>query len=794
METSGITGIESAPLLEYDLGLIPSLNFSRRLLIGTSDPEAFDPNKDQPLATKESLGSFDKRNYSIFNTKSTEERKKYWESQSEKTFEEKKEIWMNKMEEIFKASQGFFTNTEQGKKWSLFLKRINIDTQLIDKAQLESFYDKYLKSDNLSDEGIKLFVKDIISSYRSSGKVNYKDIQQNLDAIEWISKVFGEKSSQIISRLTSTETQLEANANTLVTEKKDKLTDIEIELLEFLSGKKYTGSETYSEKDKTNNDKTDDISDQEDESVLKEEKTKPESELIEKRVQDQERYVERIKSRYTVKNLEEKIKIARTGKDSKDQKVENNQHRKDFQEARRLQNFLNCLNPTPKDYVQELEEINSTLPPMGEQTKFSIVIPSYGEASRIKPALESWTNQKDASNKPISPETIEILVLINRPNESRKFDNTKEVIDQFKIDHPEFAASIHAVEKTFNFPMVKNKQPDGTEIETPDVKMGLIYRFATDLSVIRNLNRQGKNKERIANHLIRTGGADVVGRNPQHVNRIISSFDQNPNLEQYVSLSDYDPKIYKKLPLLFLVKSLQDEMNENLTQGLSHIGLGTYRASTYTKAGGFDDRAKIAEEIELSRRMRKVIELEGHDIKIARKRDLVLNALDDPRRDIASIFIGKPITKAYDDYNIDEAVRKINLQDILDDPVPPQAQLTPEHFDKQADAIFKFYMDQFYNPDNNLAEPNSTELTIKYFKDSLSKLGILSENVIIYYDGKPYEKSVYELDIYGSTAPISTIREKFSVHIGALPPPAELEKLIEEKYKKRGGNWAVTGL
>lgn len=506
---------------------------------------------------------------------------------------------------------------------------------------------------------------------------------------------------------------------------------------------------------------------------------------IEEEVKQQQMYIDKIQNRYTVANLEKNLVIARQKKTQDGEDVDDTTYNKSVREAKRLQIFLNSLNKEPRDYLTELEEVNGALLPMGENARFSIVIPAYSEGKNIQQTLRSWTEQIDLSGNAIDPSQIEILVLINRPNETKQFDQTDLEIEKFKQANPQFASSMQYVQKTFNFPNKKVKAVDGTEKEVPDVHMGTIYRYATDLAMLRNLNRNGKSHERIANHVIRTGGADVVARSPYHVARIIDSFEKNVPQEQYVSLSDYHPDVYKKIPLLFMTKKLQDQMNEQLTKGLSNIGLGTYRASLYARAGGFEPRVKIAEEMELSRRMRKVLRESHEDLRKARKRDLIINALDDPRRDIVTLFAGKTITEAYSDYNTNLTVRDTNIKEILEKDIPPVVELTPQNLSKQANAILKLYIEQFFDPSRQQLEPHATLAAIKALQGSLASLGIKQEDIHISFSGQPFDEDLLKK----SSLPINEIKDRVSLEITSVPSVDEISRLLEEEYKKYHGEW-----
>lgn len=784
--------VNTEPSLSEKEHITPSPEFSRRILSAPSKKEALNPNTPLTSVTRESLGIFAERDYTIFNTKSDQERETYWKTQPETDNPAQMAKWLKDTQADFADNQAFFSTTEEGKQWTNVFSHLGLSADNMTQTQLEQFYATYLASSDKANGGEKKFIADILSSpmYQTpDGKFDDAKLREDLPALEWLANVFGENSAQIASRLSSSEATLQQAPDAIITPADTMMSAKEIKLLEFLSEDHH--ETPYGERTAQQTD-TDSVLDQTAAPIKQAEENDTPEVAVEKRVVDQKNYIDRVRNRYTTKRLAEVVHAARTGENPDGTKLSKDEFQKARREAIRVQSFLYALNATPKDYVAELETVNVTLPPMTKDVEFSVVIPAYREQDRIKRTLESWINQTDDAGSPIDPSRLEILILINKPNDTRGFDETAKAIEEFKLEHPAYAAQIHAVEKTFHFENTKKRLPDGKEIETPDVSMGLIYRYATDLALLRNLGRDGQNKERIANHVIRTGGADVVARSPHHVERILSSFQASPALEQYVSLSDYDPKIYRKIPLLFLARNIHETMNDYLTQGFSNIGLGTYRAALYGEAGGFEPRAKIAEEIELSQRMRTILKANGEDLAEARKRDMVLNAIDDPKRDVAAIFFGQPITSAYDDYDVNEAIRTMNMDDVLAAPLPPTAELTLPNINTQAGAILRFYMREFFDPLHGALEPTSTDTTINYFKQALTAVGISPEHATITFDGAPYTHDSFAEILKNDTEGIDKLRSRFSVSINTLPQTETLMNTMEKQFKDRKGDWALT--
>lgn len=475
--------------------------------------------------------------------------------------------------------------------------------------------------------------------------------------------------------------------------------------------------------------------------------------LVKERVKVQHDYIDSLRSKYQLDNANPQI-----------------------------QQMLYRLNGRTMGYVEELEEVNAGLPPMSDKAKLSVVIPAFNEQGKVEQTLEGWAKQiQEANSNKVDPENIELIMLLNRPNGDVSFDGTESLIERLKGDPRFNGLTIHVVKKTFNFPDTEEviTGPDDSTVRVaPGKKMGLIYKYGADLAILRNIGRD--DELRVANHLLRTGGADTAGRNPEFISRVFGWFDANPYLEQYTSRSDYPPAVYEKLPLLHIAHRLNQMMNYQMTQGKSHIGLGTYRAGAYAESGGFNSGVDIREEIDLSRRIRKVINRREDVGHTARKREAVLNALDDPRRAAAALMAGRPITRIYDTWTND-AVRNVSLEDVLNQPVPPEAQLNPENVQKQVQAVYDFYFRHILASQERTRKSRAAQVRYaqskaeNYLKRSLGFLGI--DDYKLSYNGNlaaDYDKSNHE------------IGRNLRVMIGSIH---NLEKLTQAYPQRKRAPW-----
>lgn len=235
MENNASTG-ERTALVERE-HISPSHEFARRILVGATKREALNPQVPLAPVTRESLGTLTERDYTLFNTRSNEERTAFWSNQPEQTHDAQMDTWLTNTQTLFANAQEFFTLDARGKEWATIYKRLGLSVENVNKDSLQQFYAKYLADPDLANGGIKLFVKDVLNApeYKNAeGKLDTVKLQNDLPAITWIAHVFGENSSQVISRLTAAEGMVEENPEQLINNTELTMPPTEIKLLEFL--------------------------------------------------------------------------------------------------------------------------------------------------------------------------------------------------------------------------------------------------------------------------------------------------------------------------------------------------------------------------------------------------------------------------------------------------------------------------------------------------------------------------------------------------------------------------------
>lgn len=372
-----------------------------------------------------------------------------------------------------------------------------------------------------------------------------------------------------------------------------------------------------------------------------------------------------------------------------------------------------------------IESLNQQInTPMSEKCRLSIVLPAYREGETIYRALEHYTvTQEDDSGESFDSDLSEVIVLINRPNEKVAFDKkTIEEVERFKKEHPEY--KVHLARHTFNFK------------EKP--KMGLIYKTGADLTLFRNLQR--KDEFQKSRHIMRTGGADAREKNPLFLKKVIGLFDRDLRLDQLRTESRQPKEALEKLPLFHFLATLDSGLNRLFTRGKSDVGLGSYSARLYAEVGGFNPNDSVKEEVNLSAKMRRVIEKSG-DSKRGRH-ILVKNSIDDPRRALLSLYKGRGMVSRYAHFGepkLEQELRAFKWEKEIKK-VPPHLEFTSKNLSRELTSYFQFYLKrclEYSKPIKKLREQGRSEnelkeesfiRTKKLFNRMFSLMGLGHEN------------------------------------------------------------------
>lgn len=351
--------------------------------------------------------------------------------------------------------------------------------------------------------------------------------------------------------------------------------------------------------------------------------------------------------------------------------------------------------------IKMMEELNTQIKEsMDNSVRMSVVLPCYKEGENIYKTLSDWTvKQKD-----LKPEELEIITFVNAPDKDQELDKkTISEIERFKKDHPEY--KIQLVKHNFDF---KSNR-----------KMGAIYKMPTDLAVYRNMKRleSGVPEEIVASHLLRSGGADALGRNPRFLREILDFMENHPNTEQLRTQSAYPPEVREKFPLFNLVTVFNHTLSQLYTRGESNIGLGTYRARAYAEASGFDPSREYREEIDLGMRIRA---------KQGRNKDAITklvkkNAIDNPRRELFALASGDTVLRAYNNFSKpekDQELRKFDWNKDLPESYKKNIEMNSKNMSREFDAYFQHYLTKIERESGTISQILDGKLNEKSIRSS----------------------------------------------------------------------------
>ncbi len=189
-----------------------------RMLMGG---DFLNPATQIETVTAQQLGNFSQRDYAPFSNASARERKAYWDQRNEAAYEARYQAWITGCVSTFEGAKTFFKDTEKGKSWSELYAKLGIDTQNFTSQTAEGLYNGYFQNDNL---GIKQFVEDMLSFHTSENKVNIAELEANIDAIGWLSNIFGSASSEAITHMVMAEARLASDPDQLINQANSRQT------------------------------------------------------------------------------------------------------------------------------------------------------------------------------------------------------------------------------------------------------------------------------------------------------------------------------------------------------------------------------------------------------------------------------------------------------------------------------------------------------------------------------------------------------------------------------------------
>ncbi len=371
-----------------------------------------------------------------------------------------------------------------------------------------------------------------------------------------------------------------------------------------------------------------------------------------------------------------------------------------------------------------LTNLSTQIPEMNEKCKFAINLPAYREWKNIFKAIYEYTvKQKNEQDERLDPELFEINIFLNRPNSTIEFDKeTEQEVERFKKKYPKY--KVNLIKHTFNF--------DNW------VVMWEIYKTMADLSVYRNIKRQDSNEKN--NLILRNWWADAKEKNKYFLQHVMKQFDKNEDIAVYKSESRYPKEVLEKCPLLNIMYTLYSWLNRVYTKGKSNIGSWSYKSDIYASVWWFNWELCVREDIDLAARMRSYVW--RNNLKI--KKDLVKNAIDDPRRVIMTLYKWKGIESQYNNFgwDVEKELRDIDWQEkLLIEELPNTLILTKENLEKHLTSLYHFYLKKVMTQSNTIKKlqkvkwvtessilDKTYEVTDKLFSRMFSVMGIKKDS------------------------------------------------------------------
>lgn len=325
-------------------------------------------------------------------------------------------------------------------------------------------------------------------------------------------------------------------------------------------------------------------------------------------------------------------------------------------EAEEVVNYLSRLDP---QYRAELEQMNIAMgTPMSTETRAVVTIPAFGEGKIIRKTLEQFLHQKDKDGNPLNPNLFEIIVYEN-DTETRPKDETEAEIRKFKREHPEL--NIQYAYKRWTQEDINNK------VNT----IGNRRKYNCDLALLRSSKRTTSPGELI----IINNDADLEGISPKYIADVVAEFDSKDHLDSIVGKRDLPDwalrkpnvragqrmwEIFDAVMRRGAGKDISPDEREKGWPGM--IGENSaMRASIYAAVGGYNPRAKLAEDQELGYMMRVARNYDDTKFEYLNRLQTVKN----PRRYLTYMFLGKPLIEMYNDYHENKDIRALDNQQLL---------------------------------------------------------------------------------------------------------------------------------
>lgn len=188
-----------------------------RLILGAVDAKYLDTMQDLPeTITEDHVGTFEGHDYSHVQSASEKSREDFWKGK-DKPYE----AWTRSFVADMEAEE----HVDHQRSLTRFFNNIGIDPSLFTAADAEKVYKRYFESPKDSDADaippVKMFVQDILNSYTADGKLQMNAIDADLESLQWVAEIFGEKEAGILRHYIHAEARLLSDKPSFIKELND---------------------------------------------------------------------------------------------------------------------------------------------------------------------------------------------------------------------------------------------------------------------------------------------------------------------------------------------------------------------------------------------------------------------------------------------------------------------------------------------------------------------------------------------------------------------------------------------
>ena len=308
-------------------------------------------------------------------------------------------------------------------------------------------------------------------------------------------------------------------------------------------------------------------------------------------------------------------------------------------------------------YLAEINSMAGATVEMEKNIKISITVPAYQEGKNIEKTIRNYAKLKNREN-------FELVIFENHPK-SKERDNTGEIIEKMKKEFPDL--NLVHLYKVFD------KKP----------KIGEVRKYLVDTVLLRKQNAGIENSIAIASN-----DADLEDINENYANEIIKAFEKNKKLDAVGGKWDYPKKDFDKLPILHISQRLWHFFDivfrNHYLKSPELIGRNSaFRSGTYAAIGGYNEKAKLAEDLEIGWMIKKARKYDSSRIAYLNKAWLTSNS----RRAVTKMLSGGRLIEQYGDFHENEEVRNKSLEELLKD----KKDFDEETFKKEVQAIYNYY-------------------------------------------------------------------------------------------------------